>query len=150
MLLRVLYTVTVSSSTICQLLRAYGLTRKKIQQVALQRCYSLRGAYLANCFLFYPEQFVFIDETGSDARNHVRKYGYAIRGMTPQNRRLLGRGKRVNAVARISTDGLVAVEVVTTTVDSEVFFDFARRSLIPNMLPFNGQNPRSIISPSCT
>ena len=46
------YRVVVSPPTICRLLRAYGLTRKKIQQVALQRCYTLRGAYLAHCSLF--------------------------------------------------------------------------------------------------
>ncbi len=72
--------------TICRLLRRYGITRKKIQQVALQRCYTLRGAFMAQCLLFNPDQFVFIDETGSDARDHIRKYGYAIRGLAPQNK----------------------------------------------------------------
>ncbi len=65
--------VFVSPSTICRIIRAHGISRKKIQQVALQRCYTLRGAFMAQCFLFHPEQFVFVDETGSDARNHVRK-----------------------------------------------------------------------------
>ena len=137
--------VMVTPPTICRLLRTYGITRKKIQQVALQRCYTLRGAFMAQCLLFNPDQFVFIDETGSDARNHIRKYGYATRGMTPQCKRMLSRGQRVNAIAGMSTDGVVAVEVTNSTVDAEVFFDFARRSLIPNMLPFNGSNPCSIV-----
>ena len=35
--------------------------------------------------LEYPrEQFVWIDEMGSDRRDAMRKYGYAIRGETPQ------------------------------------------------------------------
>ncbi len=46
----------------------------------------------------------------------------------------------------MSTDGVVAVEVTkSNVVDAEVFFDYARRSLIPNMLPFNGSNPCSIV-----
>ena len=137
--------VVVTPPTICRLLRRYGITRKKIQQVALQRCYTLRGAFMAQCLLFNPDQFVFIDETGSDARDHIRKYGYAIRGLAPQNKRLLSRGQRVNAIAGMSTDGVVAVEVTKSNVDAEVFFDYARRSLIPNMLPFNGSNPCSIV-----
>lgn len=36
--------------------------QEKIQQVALQRCYTLRGAFMAQCFLFSPHQ---LDETGS-------------------------------------------------------------------------------------
>ena len=103
--------VVVTPPTICRLLRTYGITRKKIHQVALQRCYTLRGAFMAQCLLFNPDQFVFIDETGSDARNHIRKYGYATRGMTPQCKRMLSRGQRVNAIAGMSTDGVVAVEV---------------------------------------
>ena len=72
-------------------------------------------------------------------------HGYAIRGLAPQNKRLLSRGQRVNAIAGMSTDGVVAVEVTKSNVDAEVFFDYARRSLIPNMLPFNGSNPCSIV-----
>ena len=34
--------IEVSPSTVCRLLRTYGFTRKKIQQVASQRCATLR------------------------------------------------------------------------------------------------------------
>ena len=30
-----------------------------------------------------PEYFVWVDETGSDAKNHICKFGYALRGQTP-------------------------------------------------------------------
>ena len=56
--------------------------------------------------------------TGSDRRNCMRKYGYALRGMTPTTHRLLYRGTRVNAIAGIA---LVALDLVTTTVSSQVF-----------------------------
>lgn len=65
--------------------------------------------------------------------------------MTPQYQRAFGRGKRINAIAGMSTEGLVAVELTKSTVNADVFFDFARRSLIPNMMPFNGSNSKSII-----
>ena len=67
-----------------------------------------------------------------------------MRGITPPYERNLIRGQRINAIAGVSTDGVVAVELTTSSVNSEVFFDFVR-SLIPNMLPFNGSNPASIL-----
>ena len=37
----------VSPSTVCRLLKRYSISRKKIRQVALQRCDSLRRAFMA-------------------------------------------------------------------------------------------------------
>ena len=90
--------ILVSQATICRLLRRYGFTRKKVKQIALQRCYALRGAFMAHCSMFSRDQLVFVDETGCSTRDHVRKFGYAIRGCTPVSHRLLVRGKRVNAI----------------------------------------------------
>ena len=56
----------VSIPTICRLLRRYGLTRKKIQRVALQRSSILRAAFIANMFLYKRNALVWLDETGSD------------------------------------------------------------------------------------
>ena len=43
------------------------------------------------------------------------------------------------------TEGLLAVEMTAHTVTGASFFDFVRGSLIPEMLPFDGSNPRSIL-----
>ena len=55
---------------------------------------------------------VFIDETGSDARSKLRKYGqyYSIRGIPAKNQTLLVQGERIAAIACISTAGLVDVK----------------------------------------
>lgn len=118
--------ITVSESTICRLIRRYGITRKKIQQVALQRSTQIRGGFMATILLHKKEQFVWLDETGCDNRNYMRKYGYAVKGDTPRCRRLLTRGKRISAIAAISTEGLLAVEQTTGTVDADLVFDFVR------------------------
>ena len=140
-----LTSTTISPSGVCRLMRRYGITRKRIRQVALQRCNALHGAYMAQCTVFSRNQFVWVDETGSDKRDHVRKYGYAIQGTTPVTRRLFARGQRVNAIAALSAQGVIALEIVTGSVNGEKFFDFLRGSLIPNMMPFDGQNPNSIL-----
>ena len=138
--------ITVSPPTICRLLHSYGMTRKKIRQVALQRSYSLRGAFRAQCSLFHPDKFVFVDKTGTDCRSHIRKYGYALRGTTPEyTRPLLCHGTRVNAIIGINTAGITALEMTTSSVNAEIFFDFVRGSLIPSMQQFDGENPRSIV-----
>ena len=43
--------------------------------------------------LYYNvEAFVWLDETGTDRRDQLRKYGYALRGVTPVYHRILVRG----------------------------------------------------------
>ena len=144
--IRDVFGLSVSPPTICRLLHSYGITRKKIRQVALQRSYSLRGAFRAQCSLFDPDVFVFVDETGADHRSHIRKYGYALRGVTPEYKRpFQGHGQRVNAMIGISTIGVIAMEMTSSSVNTEIFFDFVRGTLIPNMQQFNGSNPRSIV-----
>ena len=39
---------------------------------------------------------------------------------------------------------MVGVELVTSSVNGDHFFDFVRGSVIPEMLPFDGRNPLSI------
>lgn len=137
--------VRVSEATICKLIKRHGITRKKVQKIALQRSSQLRGEFMATALLHNKEQFVFVDETGCDNRSYMRKYGYAVRGCAPQCHHYLIRGERVSAVAAISTEGLVAADYKTGSVNADFFFDFIRGSLIPHMNTFNGSNPRSIV-----
>ena len=67
---------------------------------------SLYGTY----FLIL-ESFVWIDETGSNKKDHIRKYGYALKGVTPVYHRLLCHGERYNAIAAVSCTDVLALEV---------------------------------------
>ena len=86
-----------------------------------------------------------MDESGSDARNHIRKFGYAPLGQAPVYHRFLSRGKRISAIAAISSEGLVGVELTTGSVNAEKFLDFVHGTLIPEMQPFDGSKKRSIV-----
>ena len=77
--------ISITPSSICRLLKACGMTRKKIVPVVPSR------------YVFHPDMFVFVDETGSDHRNCIRKYGYALLRMIPTTHRLLRRGTRIKA-----------------------------------------------------
>lgn len=83
---------------------------------------------------------VWLDETGTDKRDQYRKYGYSLRGIRPNYHRQLCRGTRINAIACMSLEGLVALELIQ---GSDTFVDFVRGSLIPHMQPF--PNPYSVV-----
>ena len=81
---------------------------------------------------------------GSDRRDAMRQYGYAIRGETPQCHCMQVRGQRISAISALSSGGMVATELVNGTVNADIFYDFARGSLIPNMHAYDGIAPKSI------
>jgi hypothetical protein len=133
----------VVPSTVCKLLGKFGFSRKKIQHIALQRNLSQRASFIANISCYPKEMLVWVDETGCERRDLLRKYGYSFRGMRAECKRLLVRGRRISAIAAMCWDkGILDVEM---TPNSEMFCDFVRGTLIPCMLPFDGQNPTSIV-----
>jgi hypothetical protein len=95
---------------------------------------------MAHTLLFNSECLVWIDETGTDKRAHIRKYGYALRGVTPVYHRILSRGNRYNAIAAMSSTEILAVEVKTGSVNGDIFFDFLRGELFPRVQPFPAPN----------
>lgn len=58
------FNIDVSPSTLCRLLKSFGMTRQKIRQIALHCCNELRGVFMAQCLFFDCEEFVFVDEMG--------------------------------------------------------------------------------------
>ena len=134
----------VSPSTICKIIHKHGFTRKKLQHAAKQRSIQYRGEYMAEIQMYDRDCFVFIDETGCCSKDHTRRFGYAMRGESAIDHRWLHRGTRISAIAAISSSGMIAVELMTGSVNGDKFFDYVRGSLIPEMLPFDGKNPNSI------
>ena len=100
--------------------------------------------------LQFPREFlVFVDETGTDLRDQLRKFGYSIRGLPAECKRLLTRGTRISAMVAMSSDGVEAYELCTGTTDAIKFLDFLRGSLIPNMNPFPDKHS-IIVMDNCT
>jgi len=46
---------------------------------------------------------------------------------------MLTRGKKVNAIAALFSNGIVALDLITDTVNGDKFFEFLRASLIPTI-----------------
>lgn len=122
-----------------------GFTRQKLCTVASQKDAFLRYQFVSDVSVFSSDMLIFIDETGADRRNTVRKYGYSIRGKPMKNQVLLTRGERISAIACISTAGLIDVKTVRGTTDGDTFYDFIGTHLLPHLMPFNGINPHSVV-----
>ena len=135
----------VDVSTICRFLHASGFTRQKLRYIALQRDEFLRQKFIVDMSVYEPEMLVFLDETGADRRNTLRKYGYSMRGKPPQKHTLLVRGERASAIANISMKGLLDIDVVKGTVDGDKFYDYTQKHLLPHLMPYNGVNPHSVV-----
>lgn len=141
----------ISGPTVCRVIKRNGYTRKQIQTVARLRSQDYRAFFRANVADFTSSQLVWVDETGTDSRHHIRKYGYALRGITPVYHRMVVRGKRVSAITAISMDGLVGVELTQGSVNGTIFADFLRGTLIPEMQSFDGSPEKKsvIIMDNC-
>ena len=81
---------------------------------------------------------IFIDGSGSDNRDTLRRYGYSIRGKPPRSLKLLVRGECVSVIAAMSDDGVETLRVVRGTVVGDIFLEFIERDLLQVLQPFNG------------
>ena len=104
----------VSTATICRFLHSQGFSRKKLSIRALQRSDELRAQFQSDISLFEPHMFIFINETGSDKRTALRKFGYSFKGMRAVTDRLLIRGKRFSTIAAMCMDGKQTFSVPQT------------------------------------
>ena len=138
---------TVDSSTICRFLHNSGFTRRKLSLTAKQRSDTLRAQYQVEMAVYrgHPELLVFLDETGADRRDSMRRFGYTLRGKPARSQKLLWRGERVSAIAAISCGGVLDCYTTHGTVNGDTFCHFLEYDLCPKLQPFNGVNPNSVV-----
>ena len=100
------------SSTICRAIKRLGMTRQKMRHVAIQRCDVQRARFISEIMDFNPKTLIFIDETGSNRRNTIRKYGYSLRGMTPVSHKFTVYGKRLSAIGILTYRGIILLRAM--------------------------------------
>ena len=116
-----------------------------MRRIALQRS-DVKGArFMAQVSAYDPSMLIWIDETGCDQRNTLRKRGYSIRGITPEDHRLLVRGVRYSAVPVMSLDGIHDLCIFEGNVNGVRFEKFVRSCLLPVLQPFNWVNKHSVV-----
>lgn len=135
----------ISTASIHRLLQKCGFSYKKLALRAQQRSGELRQKFMEEMTIYSPEMLVFVDETGTDKRSCLRKYGYAMKGRPAISEKLLVRGKRFSAISSMSMSGILDLAITTQSVDGEAFISFVERNLLPHLLPFNGVNEKSVV-----
>ena len=128
----------VDPSTICRFLKKNNFSRKKLQRIAQQQNAELRSQFVSDCSVYKPEQLVFIDETGTDRRDCMRKFGYGLVGKRACSTSLLVRGKRFSSIAILSLEGILDSYITPETVNAEKFQEFVEKCLLRHLMPFDG------------
>ena len=122
-----------------------GFTHQRLHSVALQQDQFFREKFAVDVSLYSTDMFVFIDETGVDQRNTLRKYGYSLRGKPATRESLLVRGERVSAIACMSLIGILDVKTHKETSTGDTFYEFIHTHLIPHLCPFDGFSSHSVV-----
>ena len=113
--------------------------------IAKQRDEEIRSRYRDDVLVYEPLMLVFIDETGTDRRDSLRKYGYSLRGVAPKSCRMLIRGERISIIGIMTVNGILDMHVVHGTSNGDVFLEFIEQYLLPCLMPYNGVNPNSVV-----
>ena len=59
--------------------------------------------------------------------------------------KFLVRGERVSLTAFISMEGVLDCHIIHGTINGDVFYNFVEKYLLPHLMPFNGENPHSVV-----
>jgi len=135
----------ISTSSICRFLHQQCFSHKMLTFRAQQQSEQLGEKYTDEMSLYKPETLIFVDETGCDRRAALCRYGYALQGKPAICDRLLIKGKRYNSISAMCMDGVLDVHIKEGTVGGNEFCNFLELCLLPQLLPFNGTNPQSVL-----
>ena len=100
---------------------------------------------MAEVSIYDPSIFLWLDESGCDRCNTLRKYGYSIRGIRPVDHRPLVRVTRYSALPIVSITGVHDLYLAEGTMNGDSFTHFINTCLLPVLKPYNGVNPHSIV-----
>ena len=122
-----------------------GCTRQVIQHIDVHRSDESRAKFMAEVSMYDPTMLVWIDESGCDKRNSLRKYAYNMKGLTPRDQRLIVRGTCYSAIPVMSSEGIQDVCLLESTVNGDRMQVFVRNYLLLILKPFNWSNPHLVV-----
>ena len=135
-----MFGLEISVSSLCNFLKS-NFNRKKMQLVALQMDQGMRTQFVTDVSLCNADTLIFLDETGCDRWNTIRKHGYGLRGKPVRCQKLLVRGERISVIVAMTVNGILDLQIVRGSVNSDIFMDFVERVLLPNLSLSMAQTP---------
>ncbi|CAM9467394.1 unnamed protein product, partial [Phaeothamnion confervicola] len=115
---------------------------------AVRRDDTLVNSFRGNLQPFYIDQLIFGDETGKHERDLHRPFALSRKGKRPIIRHEAATGpdgKRYNAVAALTSDGVLPPFVYEGTVNAEIFLIALRLTVVPHLRPFHVGNKNCIL-----
>jgi hypothetical protein len=80
-----------------------------------------RGDFMASVLQYSHDFFVWTDETGTDQRDQLRKFGYSLRGEPAVCCCILSRGTRISVMCAMTSDGVLEYEATTGSINADNF-----------------------------
>lgn len=123
--------VFVSLATISRTLARMEISKKSLSRCAAERNEELRTLWeLELAQLDDPDLFVFIDESAVDNKTVQRSQGWSPIGGRSVSRCTFLRGKRHSILPALSSDGIIALEIIEGSVNKERFLQFLRDRVV--------------------
>ena len=123
--------VSVSLATISRTLARMQISKKSLSRNAAERNEELRTLWeLEVARLDDPDLFVFIDESAVDNRTVQRTQGWSAIGGRSVSRCTFLRGKRHSILPALSSDGIIALEIIEGSVNKERYLQFLRDKVV--------------------
>lgn len=133
--------VRVSESTMCRFLGKLKLTRKKKTQrnrkLKEEEVQKARVEYWQVIKVFDPRNLVFLDEMAI-LLGIMRMMARSIEGTRAYDFNGVYRGKRINFVGAMSLEKVISVRPLEKSLNGELFKEFVREDLVPNLWPGAG------------
>ena len=137
--------VELSESSICKFLHDSNFSRQTMTLRATQIDENLRARFVSDISVYSVDMIIFMDETGTDRRDMLRRKGYSLRGQPVVAHKLLIRGEHISVITFMSTAGVLDCIPVRGGVNAEKLYDVLQKSLLPHVIPFDGTSPHSVI-----
>ena len=131
---------TICLAAIHNFLKFQGFSHKKLSRRALQRSDRfLKYLYMSpTCWYLWTKQ-------GLTDVQHFASMATLSRERPATADTLLVRGRRYSVIAAMAFDGIVDVHITGGSVDGDRFCEFIEKYLLPQLLPFNSVNGRSVV-----
>jgi hypothetical protein len=138
--------ILLATLTISRALKRIDWGKKKQALIATQRDNQKRAEWVFKIQAWHYSQFVFIDESGVDRGDCLRRTGWSPKGIKPK-RLLPGGGKdggtRFQVLPALTVNGILGLSVYEGNTDLDGFIEYIRLEVLPHTTPF--PEPNSVL-----
>ena len=130
--LRILGDDAMHISTFCRAVKALGFSRKKLRAFAQKRDAERALQFKAHIIAHFElEQLFFLDETSKNRDSLRRRFGYALRGMSPIDMRgYVPRSRACSSLCGFDVKGFVNWYTIRKTFDKKTFMEACEATVV--------------------